>query len=636
MHPHLVSRCAFAAIVFAGSTATVSHAAWPTDPSVNLPLCTAQNLQSEVGGVTDGQGGAIFVWIDGRDGATLRPYAQHVSAAGDVQWTTDGVPVSSNDVSASVLGVVADGGGGAIVALKQDDGVFLQHLDPGGNASWGPTGVPITTQSAQFWSMISDGAGGTFVAWAQYATDLDIHAQRVDASGTPRWGGGVVVTNAPESQLRPLVVSDGFGGVIVLWQHWGHDDDPHLLAQRLDASGAPQWTINGVTVIDGPGSNYSWDAVADGAGGFIVAFDDTRSVSADLYVQRLDAAGGQQWGPLGLPLCVLPYNQQYPHGISDGAGGAIFAWDRDDRNGQFQEPFAQRIDHDGAPVWPLNGVAVVGDHNAVRVSIDSDGAGGMIAAWADYGAPAPHDIHAQRFDPSGTPQWGASGVVVCNAPNDQWDPFVVSSGSGAAIVGWMDQRADSTGDIYAQRVPFDAPVPTLVQSAVAEVVPGGVRVEWRLSEAAGLDYDIERSSDHGPWQVLGRGAVDGSGLIAFEDRDVQPGTSYGYRLVHERQGIVETLGEVWVEVPSLHALSLRAWPNPITDGRLRLELYVASDAEAALEVFDPAGRRVGRRIVVSRGAGSRRLEAGHLAPGLYVIRLQQGDLSTWTRAVVMR
>jgi hypothetical protein len=75
----------------------------------------------------------------------------------------------------------SDGGGGAIVALKQDDGVFLQHLDPGGNASWGPTGVSDHHAERTVWSMISDGAGGTFVAWAQYARTTRHHAQRVDA-----------------------------------------------------------------------------------------------------------------------------------------------------------------------------------------------------------------------------------------------------------------------------------------------------------------------------------------------------------------------------------------------------------------------------------------------------------------------
>jgi hypothetical protein len=90
--PPRQSRCAFAAIVFADPPRTVSHDRLAHRiRALNLPLCTAQKSPVRVGGVTDGQGGAIFVWIDGRDGATLRPYAQHVSAAGDVQWTTDGV-----------------------------------------------------------------------------------------------------------------------------------------------------------------------------------------------------------------------------------------------------------------------------------------------------------------------------------------------------------------------------------------------------------------------------------------------------------------------------------------------------------------------------------------------------------------
>ena len=41
---------------------TAAFAAWPTDPTVNLPVCTATQHQYAPVSVSDGAGGAIVAW----------------------------------------------------------------------------------------------------------------------------------------------------------------------------------------------------------------------------------------------------------------------------------------------------------------------------------------------------------------------------------------------------------------------------------------------------------------------------------------------------------------------------------------------------------------------------------------------
>ena len=41
-----------------------SAAAWPDDPNVNAPLCTATGNQTRLTMVPDGEGGAIVTWVD--------------------------------------------------------------------------------------------------------------------------------------------------------------------------------------------------------------------------------------------------------------------------------------------------------------------------------------------------------------------------------------------------------------------------------------------------------------------------------------------------------------------------------------------------------------------------------------------
>jgi hypothetical protein len=58
----------------------------------------------------------------------------------------------------------------------------------------------------------------------------------------------------------------------------------------------------------------------------------------------VDGAGNAVWVANGVVLCTVPRGQYAPVIVSDGAGGAIVAW-QDDRAGR--HIFAQRMDGAG-------------------------------------------------------------------------------------------------------------------------------------------------------------------------------------------------------------------------------------------------------------------------------------------------
>ena len=89
-------------------------AAWPTDPLVNVPLCTATGNQYSPTSVSDGAGGAIVAWYDSRSG-TYDIYAQWISAGGTVQWAANGVALCSATGEQQNPRIASDGAGGAIV-----------------------------------------------------------------------------------------------------------------------------------------------------------------------------------------------------------------------------------------------------------------------------------------------------------------------------------------------------------------------------------------------------------------------------------------------------------------------------------------------------------------------------------------
>ena len=101
---------------------------------------------------------------------------------------------------------------------------------------------------------------------------------------------------------------------------------------------------------------------------------------------------------------------------------------------------------------------------------------------------------------------------------------------------------------------------------------------------------------------------------------------------------------LWVNVPTVGvgpsgtaAFALeRVKPNPVLD-RLMVSFTLPSGAPARLDLLDVAGRRIESRAVGALGAGTHQVDlsdARTVAPGLYVVRLAQGDRVQTTRVIV--
>ena len=178
------------------------------------------------------------------------------------------------------------------------------------------------------------------------------------------------VVIATDTQSPAIAVSDGAGGTIVVWKYARFDAGTFTFfysarAQRLDAVGNPMWAAGGVALADETLHALStlvappMAAVADGAGGAIVAWRDIRNDTGDIFAQRITGAGALAWGPTGLAIAAAPGNQLRPNVIADGAGGAILTW-QDPRAGFGNtDVYAQRVNAAGVPQWTANGVGGV-------------------------------------------------------------------------------------------------------------------------------------------------------------------------------------------------------------------------------------------------------------------------------------
>ena len=285
--------------------------------------------------------------------------------------------------------------------------------------------------------------GWSLIALLALLTPHPSHAQWM-SSGKP-------LTTVPGVQQQPNAVPDGQGGTLVVWED-ARFGTANIAVQKIDASGVAQWVQDGVVVCTGLFGQEFPAVVSDGAGGAIVAWEDLRGANWDVRAQRVNAAGAVQWTANGVVVSAATGNQQGVSIVSDGAGGAIVLW-LDFRAGN-NDIYAQRINAAGAVQWAANGLPVVDEGNhQVAYDVVADGAGGAIAVWADYRfGVGDIDIFAQRVNSAGARQWGLWGTGVCNSLGVQGAPTVTNDGAGGTVFAWQDNRSLIGYDIYAQRL----------------------------------------------------------------------------------------------------------------------------------------------------------------------------------------
>jgi hypothetical protein len=85
--------------------------------------------------------------------------------------------------------------------------------------------------------------------------------------------------------------------------------------------------------------------------------------------------------------------------------------------------------------------------------------------------------------------------------------------------------------------------------------------------------------------------------------------------------------------PHAGALPLRAWPNPAREA-LEVELAPALGSRARVELLDLSGRRV-RSLEVHGSHVARLANLRDLAPGVYLLRVRQGNAIRTTRVALM-
>ena len=636
---------------------TTVQAQWSNDPTVNNAISLAASDQQYPSIVSDGSGGAIVAWEDTR-GTNSDIYAQRINASGAVQWTSDGVAICTATNGQYSPKITSDGSGGAIITWEDIRNgthydMYAQRINAGGAVQWTTDGVAISTaantQGAA--AIISDGSGGAIITWHDSrGTGFDIYAQRINASGDILWiANGVAICGAINSQSFPAIESDGSSGAIISWADL-RSGSSDIYAQRIDASGVVQWTADGEEISTASANQAEQAIISDGSGGAIISWSDLRSgTSYDIYAQRINSSGAVQWTANGEAICTAAGDQKRSAIISDGSTGAIITWD----DASVKDLYAQRINGSGAVQWASNGAAICTATGTQRYPrIVSDGSGGAVFIWEDSrGGDA---IYAQRINSSAAVQWTSVGVLVCVAANDRDWEVVTSDGSGGTITGWFDGRG-SNYDIYATKLFSNGALPVELVGFSASARGSSVTLNWNTAtEVNNYGFEVERRTTpvspplqggdvRGGW--IKTGFVEGSGTTNtprayfFIDKNTSA-EKHAYRLKQiDRNGAFVYSHEVDVETTGPRVFVLKQnYPNPFNP-TTTIEFTLPEDGRTTLRIFDVLGREVSTLVDgLAKGETVQRVtfDASDYSSGIYFSRLEFGGRQLTKRLLLTK
>jgi len=311
----------------------------------------------------DADGDFVITWAsENQDGGKYGIYAQRYNSVGAPQgtefrvntYTTDDQNRPSIAMSHSgefVIAWVGRGNGDLV-------GIFAQQYDASGTPQGSEFRVNTNSVNDQSYPTVSADAAGSFViTWSNKlpsGSDLDVSAQRYDATGSPLGSNFRVNTYTQGEQPHPRVAVAVNGDFVVAWDSDGRDGSGYgIYAQRFNASGSPLGTEFRVNTTTG-GDQISPMVAIDADGYFVVVWTHSDD---NIHAQRFSPTGS----PLSSEFRVNTGNTgQETYGTVAMApnGNFVIAW-----SGQADDIYARQF---AVTAPTVSDVRIVGDSSAIE------------------------------------------------------------------------------------------------------------------------------------------------------------------------------------------------------------------------------------------------------------------------------
>jgi hypothetical protein len=199
------------------------------------------------------------------------------------------------------------------------------------------------------------------------------------------------------------------------------------------------WQVqDGIAICTNVQAQYNTKLISDGVGGAVIVWTDFRSASSlDLYAQRIDKDGTPLWPLNGIGICTSSSDEDRTCLLRDIPDGFYIAFTKHIPMTYYEyDVYAQRFDRNGSPLWVANGLALTTTvHTETPDSIISDEQGGVFISWSEA---IRANVFVQRIDGNGMIKWNTSGVSPNTISNGQSFIPIVSDKNKGCIAVWRD------------------------------------------------------------------------------------------------------------------------------------------------------------------------------------------------------
>jgi hypothetical protein len=575
--------------------------------ATDAPVATAAGEQAVPRIAATSDGGCYVGWFDNRSGS-YAVYLQRLDATGAPLWPTNGVLVSGQPQSSSLVGwdLICDREDHCVLTFTDtrsgaDLDVYAYRIAPNGTMVWGANGVTLSNNGDyEANPTVCEADDGDFVfVWPNTAIAALV-MQRLDRQGVPRFGGGglVIPGDAGAVPAFAQIVAVDQGSVVVAWvRTMTFSGARHLHAQKFSAAGVGLWNGGSrLAVFDQTSLPIAHQPrlLSDGQGGAVVGWHYAVGTQFSAKVQHLSAAGVESFPHNGVALstngnsCFDPALAWLP------ASGDILAVFNERNSLQLQWGIsAQKITAAGQRAFGNGGLSLVPVGSPERqypVAVPSfDGITAFV--FEAQATPTHYKVLGMRVDAAGNVAVAPMDVAAFSSPK----LHIVAAGttSGTALCAWSDRRVDG-GDIRAQSLNPDGslrpnPAAVVLLTGCGNNPAGSLMTSGRPAVGAAMSIGVDNplgTQAPGSLAFLAYSFVPNSGPCGL------PGAGMG-------MGGAGAVGDILVDQSTLSTTFGGNWSGPLAPVQFALlvpptpALYgVSLVAQGAL--FDPTpGASVG-------------------------------------------
>lgn len=390
---------------------------------------------------------AVLVFRDDRFGGT-KITAQRIAPDGTETWGANGIQFGNGTDFVASPDIATTSDGSTVIAWINNAETQIAKIDSAGTILWTSVLDHPGGQAINLASMHGSDNGSVIVSWVQFAAFFDpkhLYAQKINIDGSQGWTNPVAVYDGGSLQFGnfPEFTPDESGGAVFSW--YDTANGLNVYAQHLNADGTERYAHNGVAASTAPRERVSptanYDPQTDSVYVAWIELDNNQG-DQGIYAQRIDSTGARQWTDSGVEISPIDSNSSGAINVQ-GAGGKMVALWIENAGGFGQDQVhAHALDLDGTDVWTGGTVVMasdLGQRSRLTTAMSTDDF--IIAGWqiGDFGVA---DIETHNINPD-----GSLGATSCPADlngDGTLNFFDVSAFLSAFAA--MDLAADFTGD----------------------------------------------------------------------------------------------------------------------------------------------------------------------------------------------